>query len=102
LSHTLNCAARIKNELNNAVDNILVDSICKLIFYISHSKYPCYDCEAQIHIIYIFKATNTVPMKQRPRIINHVTIMNFQLVENEIREYVYKYNNTNNRLKSLL
>jgi hypothetical protein len=43
-------------------------------------KYPCYDREAQIHIIYIFKATNPVPMKQRPRIINHVAIMNFQRV----------------------
>jgi len=34
-------------------------------------------------IINIYKATNTVPMKQRPRIINHETIMNFQLVGNE-------------------
>jgi hypothetical protein len=82
LSHTVDGATRIKNELITAVDNILVYSISKLIFYISHSKYPCYDCDVQILIINIYKATNIVPMKQRARRINHETIMNFQLVEN--------------------
>ena len=66
LSHIVDSATRIKNELITAVDNILVYSISKLIFYISHSKYPCYKCDAQILIINIYKAINTVPRKQDP------------------------------------
>jgi len=66
LLHIVDAATRIKNELITAVDNIFVYSISKPIFYISHSKYPCYKCDAQILIINIYKKTNTVPMKQDP------------------------------------
>jgi hypothetical protein len=104
LTHTVNFATRIQNDLSAAIDNIFVDNIR----FISCSTTPIInglsDHDAQYLMINnTVSAGNLKRLKQRKRKVNNETIMQFHLLQkSEICESVYKDTDTNNKFKSFL
>jgi hypothetical protein len=104
LTHTVNFATRIQNNSSTAIDNIFVDNIRLNSSSTSPIINDLSDHDAQLLTINnVVAAVNLMPLKQRTRKINSVTVVQFQLLlKNETWESVYKDKDINNKYNSFL
>jgi hypothetical protein len=97
LSHTVNFATRIQNNLSTAIDNIFVDNSRVNLSSVSPIINGLPDHEAQIlRIKNILGTINKFPLKLRTILIENKSIMIFQtLLEKEtcVSFYTDKYPN---------
>ena len=79
LSHTVNFATRIQNNLSTANDNVFVDNSRTNLTSASPITNSLSDHDAQILTIRnIYETIHTSPLKQRTRLIDNEIITNFQ------------------------
>jgi hypothetical protein len=79
LSHTQNCGTKIQTNSCTATDNTLVDNIRINLSSIPPTINGLSNHDIQIHTIKnIYATTHKIPLKQRTKLTDTETTMNFQ------------------------